>query len=195
MNIVPWRGCAVSIFGGLVLCSLALGWQHVPTTALSGKRCQLWWMQSLERPWLSAEWIPLLPGRAGRASVPSCMLSLANCHTTPLLMRHTLLACPACWCSLRASFIHAGEGLATVAPDPAENLSATAVWAVGSWELSASQLWKSSLCTFFQLWRTIFLWPAYWPATHAMNCIKVSSSAMAWPLMKNDTDNWSLWLA
>lgn len=33
-------------------CSLALGWQHVPTA--SGQLHQSWWMQSWDRPWLSA---------------------------------------------------------------------------------------------------------------------------------------------
>lgn len=40
------------------------------TAALSGQRCQSWWVQSLERPQLSHHRVLLLPGEAGRASVP-----------------------------------------------------------------------------------------------------------------------------
>ena len=80
-------------------CSSTSGWQHVPTGALSGKLCESWWVQSLERPWLSAGWIPSLPGRAVRASAP--FLHALPCELPCKLLCHALAdmphpVCPPC---------------------------------------------------------------------------------------------------
>lgn len=59
----------------------------------------------MERPWLSAGWIPLLPGRGGRATAP--FLRQLPPHVLSLSR------------SPGASFLGAGGVLATLAPSPA----------------------------------------------------------------------------
>lgn len=63
----------------------AADWQHHPPRALSELLHGFWWLQSLEKPWLSTGWIPLLPGRASGASAPSCTPFYTICSAVACL--------------------------------------------------------------------------------------------------------------
>lgn len=59
---------------------------------------QSWWVQSLDRLWLSPHQLLLLPGQAGRASVPFLHTLLHD------LMCQSLFPCPGCWCCPGTSY-------------------------------------------------------------------------------------------
>ena len=119
--------------------SPAPGWLRVPTRALPGQLRQPWWVQSWERPWLSAGWVPFslveLAGLPCPSCASFCATCCAKCRAVPLLTHHALFARSVggvlVTCAPSGLPWYVEWGSATVAP--AHVLSGAIAWAGGSW--------------------------------------------------------------